>query len=233
MLERRYSDNGSHKRVFHDWSSLPSHNDSKEQENTYVWRNHSTKIICQNTNLEKDFWTEEIDKIISPLRFSTIHTPIILPDFSLSQREGTQSKQFLEWLKLLNSDFYSNSISQNEIESIGEFGERIEELRNFAEEDNIQINQGSEENLWKFLNESEFEIKMDALYLNDNGNYRAVWDDGIENLIGVEFFETSKVHFVIMSRGKDNETINIAGEDSQSNVDKLIKLYELEEICAS
>ena len=73
---------------------------------------------------------------------------------------------------------------------------------------------------------------MDALYLNDNGNYRAVWDDDLGNLLGIEFYETDKVHFIILSLSKDKGAVSIAGEVNQNSIIELISLYNLKEICA-
>lgn len=173
---------------------------------------------------------ENRDSRLTFLDFSTIHPSAPSGDNLLDHFILLKTDSELFFYRY--HDAFRNSFKQNKIKSKNEFHNRINELKHFAEEDQIQINKVSEDNLWNFLNDSDFNIKMDALYLNDNGNYRAVWDDDLGNLLGIEFYETDKVHFIILYHSKDKGTVSIAGEVSQNNIVELINLYGLKEICA-
>ena len=68
---------------------------------------------------------------------------------------------------------------------------RIEELRNFAEdeeedEDIESINEDSIEDFWRFMGAKGF-ARRAGLVLLDNGNLRAVWRDNAGSNVGLEF----------------------------------------------
>ncbi|MCY4308088.1 MAG: hypothetical protein OXC57_07425 [Rhodobacteraceae bacterium] len=196
-----------------------------ERENADNWRKFFT-----NSDIWGSF--ENRDSRLTPLHFSTIYPSTPSHDYLLDRRIDTHLKKDSDLFFFRYYEGFRNFIQQNKIQSEIEFRNRINELKHFAEEDEIQINKASEDNFWKFLNDSDFNIKMDALYLNDNGNYRAVWDDDLGNLLGIEFYETNKVHFMILSHSKDKGTVSIAGEVNRNNIIELINLYDLKEICA-
>lgn len=225
MLETNFSINELSNPSFPYKASLMQSYSYSEHENADNWRQFHT-----NPSIWAPF--ENRDSRLTSLHFSTIHPSAPSGENLHDQRVNSYPKSDSELFFYRYHDAFRNFFKQNKIKSKSEFHNRINELKHFAEEDQIQINKVSEDNLWNFLNDSDFNIKMDALYLNDNGNYRAVWDDDLGNLLGIEFYETDKVHFIILYHSKDKGTVSIAGEVSQNNIVELINLYGLKEICA-
>ena len=63
---------------------------------------------------------------------------------------------------------------------------RIEELKGYALEDEIEVNPASELDFWDFM-ESLPSRKQAAIVFCDNGNFRTVWTDDNGGHIGIQF----------------------------------------------
>ena len=104
---------------------------------------------------------------------------------------------------------------------------RIEDLRDYGEDDDIQVNKDSERDFWSFVHSAPLSEKA-ALFLMDNGNLRAVWKDRDSSHIGIQFLGQQKAEYVIFKRQKDSEDVSrVANIDTLSGVRKQIHAFDL------
>jgi len=85
---------------------------------------------------------------------------------------------------------------------------RIAELRSFAEEDGIELSAPSEGDFFDFAC-TEPQTKAASLVLLDNGNLRAVWRSGQEE-VGVQFYGGGSVQYLISREGDDGKITHTA-----------------------
>ena len=107
--------------------------------------------------------------------------------------------------------------------------ERILELRTYAIEDEICVNNKSESDFWLFIEETIYNCKAE-LALTDNGNFRAIWNWDEYGHLGIEFFGDKKIQYVLF-RGNDHNG-KILRESANSTFEKIKKImrnYKLEE----
>ena len=92
---------------------------------------------------------------------------------------------------------------------------RIEELKGYAIEDEIEVNPASERDFWAFM-ESLPVSKRASLVLSNRGNLKAVWKDNASNHLGIQFLGKGQGEYVIFKRReKDSEISRVAGIDSR------------------
>ncbi len=85
---------------------------------------------------------------------------------------------------------------------------RIDQLRSFAEEDGIEFSTVSEHDFLDFAC-TEPRTKRASLVLLDNGNLRAVWRMG-EQELGVQFYGDGAVQYLISQKGDDGRITHTA-----------------------
>ncbi len=85
---------------------------------------------------------------------------------------------------------------------------RIAQLRLFAEEDGIELSILSESDFFDFAC-TEPRIKAASLVLLDNGNLRAVWRSGQQE-VGVQFYGGGSVQYLISREGDDGKITHTA-----------------------
>ena len=106
---------------------------------------------------------------------------------------------------------------------------RIEELRGYGAEEDIEINPESELDFLGFI-ESFPSPNPAALFLQDNGNLRAVWDDAEapDSHLALEFLGGRRAQYVIFRRrpGVD-EVSRVAGTDSFAGLSRQIDAFDL------
>ena len=76
---------------------------------------------------------------------------------------------------------------------------RIEKLKAYAQEDEIEVNEASQRDFWAFV-ESLSSNKRASLVLCDNGNLKAVWKDTGANHLGIQFLGNERGEYVIFKR---------------------------------
>ena len=104
---------------------------------------------------------------------------------------------------------------------------RIEDLRDYGEDDGIRVNEDSEGDFWSFVHSAPLSERA-ALFLMDNGNLRAVWKDRDLSHIGIQFLGQQKAEYVIFNRKKGSEDIFRAADiDTLSGVRKQIHAFDL------
>ncbi len=107
------------------------------------------------------------------------------------------------------------------------YRERIEELREYGEEDGVTISPASEKDFWAFV-KSLPATRKGSLVLMDNGNLRAVWRGGKENHLGLQFLGGRMVEYVIFKRrSRAKKVSRVAGTDTFNGIKKQIEAFEL------
>lgn len=110
---------------------------------------------------------------------------------------------------------------------------RIEFLREEASEEGITFNENSELDFWKFIASIPF-VRKGRLFLMDNGDLRAVWDDNEDNLVGLQFLGDSSVRYVIFKRRTESGFVSrVAGSDTLNSVIAQIKAFELDALLSA
>ncbi|MDD9984065.1 MAG: hypothetical protein OXU81_22360 [Gammaproteobacteria bacterium] len=85
---------------------------------------------------------------------------------------------------------------------------RIDQLRSFAEEDGIALSSLSEDDFFDFAC-NEPQTRAASLVLLDNGNLRAVWRSGQQE-VGVQFYGGGSVQYLISREGDDGKITHTA-----------------------
>lgn len=106
---------------------------------------------------------------------------------------------------------------------------RIEELRGYGAEEDIAISPESELDFLGFI-ESFPAPRPAALFLQDNGNLRAVWDDedDADSHLALEFLGGRRAQYVIFRRRPGAAEISrVAGTDSFAGISRQIAEFDL------
>ena len=105
---------------------------------------------------------------------------------------------------------------------------RIEELREYGEEDGISLDSASEEDLYAFL-ESLPGVRRASLVLTDEGHLRAVWRDEEGSHLGLRFLgDRQQVEYVIFRRLPGAEDISrVAGLENFDGIHRQISSFQL------
>lgn len=105
--------------------------------------------------------------------------------------------------------------------------DRIEQLREIAEDDSIIFSDASCSDMLEFL-KTRPGARNPNIFLLDNGNLRTVWKCAEGRQIGLQFCGKGKVQFVLFSRRPTSEyPIRAAGWDDLSGVGKQIVSFDL------
>ena len=104
---------------------------------------------------------------------------------------------------------------------------RITELRGYAEDDGIQVNDASVSDFWSFVGSLPLGNAA-RLFLMDNGNLRAVWKDASSNHVGIHFLGQQRAEYVIFrSRGGSEDVSRVAGIDTLTGIKRQIRVFNL------
>lgn len=107
---------------------------------------------------------------------------------------------------------------------------RIEFLREEATAEGIIFNKDSERDFRMFI-ELAPSVRRGSLFLMDNGDLRVVWDDGRDNLVGLQFLGNSLVRYVVFNRRVEDASVSrVAGTDTLEGVNAQIQAFELENL---
>ena len=105
---------------------------------------------------------------------------------------------------------------------------RIEELREYGEDEGVAINQASERDFWSFVKSLPVASRKGSLVLMDNGNLRALWKGKQESHLGLQFLGDRMVEYVIFKRRKRARKISrVAGADTFDGIRRQIESFEL------
>ena len=118
-------------------------------------------------------------------------------------------RQKSEKASALNEDSGSFSLRYSANSGLARDGQhhyvdRIEYLRNEAEQEGFSLNPASERNFLSFVN-SVCHTRRACLFLLDNGNLRAVWKDENDAQVGLQFRDDGMVQYVIFARSNPED----------------------------
>ena len=104
---------------------------------------------------------------------------------------------------------------------------RIEELKAYAQEDEIEVNEASQRDFWDFV-DSLSSTKRASLVLCDNGNLKAVWKDAQASHLGIQFLGNGQGEYVIFKhRQRTSEISRVAGIDTLQGIKNLMTAFDI------
>ena len=107
------------------------------------------------------------------------------------------------------------------------YSQRIEELREHGQEDEITLNEASAEDFWTFMEASGFNRRA-GLALMHNGNLRAVWKGDEGDHLGVHFLGNHVVNYVIFKRRPGSVRVSrVAGNDTFDGIKRQVRSFAL------
>ena len=110
---------------------------------------------------------------------------------------------------------------------LGAYENRIRELRADAEEDGYDLRDASHLDFRQFVR-IEPRIRRGRLALGDNGNLRAVWQDGNGAHLGLQFLGAGMVQYVIFKQHETASGVSrIAGRDTFDGLTYQIDAFDL------
>ena len=104
---------------------------------------------------------------------------------------------------------------------------RIETLRGYAESDEIVVQPGSEQDFWGFVHALPESPKAEIV-LMDNGNFRAIWENGEQSRLAIQFMGAQRGEYVIFKRRPDAADVSrVAGIDTLDGIKRQIRAFDL------
>lgn len=101
---------------------------------------------------------------------------------------------------------------------VAELAIRLSFLRVEAERENIPFSESSRDALWSFIREFQPSARP-RVYLNDNGNLRAMWKNASGEQIALEFLGAGVIQFVIFKRRPAlTRMTRVAGVESEDRI---------------
>ncbi len=109
-----------------------------------------------------------------------------------------------------------------------EISKRLQFLRIEAEIDRIPFSDASFTDFQSFMREIGSRVRP-SLFLNDNGNLRALWKNDRREQIGLQFLGESNIQFVIFKQRKGSLAMaRVAGIDANDKILGHIKASDAE-----
>jgi hypothetical protein len=96
---------------------------------------------------------------------------------------------------------------RSKLEVIYEIGVRIAELRDDAKESGELFSESSQADFSKFVSRLAL-TRRPSIFLLDNGNLRAVWDNEKKELIGLQFLGDGSIQFVMFRLKEGTEIMD-------------------------
>jgi len=104
---------------------------------------------------------------------------------------------------------------------------RMQSLRDEAAQDGYVMNHASRIDFERFVRSAP-NIRRGDLVLMDNGNLRAIWKDGQEAHLGLQFLGGGMVQYVIFRKRENEQSISrVAGRDSLERLERQVDAFEL------
>lgn len=104
---------------------------------------------------------------------------------------------------------------------------RIETLRGYAESDEIVVQPSSEQDFWGFVHALP-EAPKAEIVLMDNGNFRAIWENGKQSRLAIQFMGAQRGEYVIFKRRPNASDVSrVAGIDTLDGIKRQIRAFNL------
>jgi len=111
-----------------------------------------------------------------------------------------------------------------------EISNRLQFLKIEAEIDRVPFSEASLADFQAFIRETGFRARP-SLFLNDNGNLRALWKNDRREQIGLQFLGEGNIQFVIFKQRKGTLGMaRVAGIDAKDKILGHIKASEAESL---
>ena len=111
--------------------------------------------------------------------------------------------------------------------AIARYRERLAELREAAEEEDIERSEASERDFRAFVTDNPGWRKA-ALGLMDNGNLRAVWKDDDGSHLGLQFLGNQFGEYVIFKKRSSTTLVSrAAGVDTLDGIKAQVDAFDL------
>ena len=112
-------------------------------------------------------------------------------------------------------------------DDIQSYLDRLQELREDAIDENIEVNENSVAGFRKFLNSAPYVVRG-GLFLMENGNLRATWNVKAGDHVGLEFLDYEKVIYVAFKYHEDGSAKRNADYIAIKDIFPLLKEFELD-----
>ena len=106
------------------------------------------------------------------------------------------------------------------------YEDRIDFLKEEAKIEKIPFNKKSESDFWSFIKSVQF-IKKGSLFLGDDGNIYATWDDDKEDYLGLDFFGNDLIRYVIFKHRSGKKIDRVVGRENQQGIKEQILAFDL------
>ena len=142
--------------------------------------------------------------------------------------EVEDSGDFFDPNRLIEYEF--DQFQLDSLKSFLRFKNRIKLLSEQARSEDYSINPESKRTFWMFFKKFP-KLKYGCLFLLDNGNLEATWDDDRNNHVGLEFVSQQTIGFVIFRNRSSSEPVSrLSGIETMNGIKDLISVYSLKEI---
>ena len=126
--------------------------------------------------------------------------------------------------------FEFDQIQINSLNTFTRFKNRIKLLSEQSHSEDYSMNYESVNTFWEFF-ERNSKLKYGCLFLLENGNLQATWNDNKKNHIGLEFVNHQTIGFVIFKNRNASESVSrLSGIDTMNGIEGLISVYDLKEL---
>ena len=126
--------------------------------------------------------------------------------------------------QLITDDEYQWGDAQNPLRA---YRSRIDELIEFGLQEGIVLNRVSERDFWSYVTAASH-TRAAGIVLTDEGNLRAVWNEGTENRLAIEFLGDRQVEYVIFRRRNEEAPVSrVVGTDSIEGIEAQIRAFDL------
>lgn len=116
------------------------------------------------------------------------------------------------------------------LDDVSSYERRIRVLKELSEDEGGPFSPVSEAAFRGFLAENP-SVRRGRLFLMDNGNLRAVWRDGDDAHIGLQFLDERTVQYVIFSRREASAPVSrVYGRDTPAGVRRLVDAHGLSRV---
>lgn len=107
------------------------------------------------------------------------------------------------------------------------YSDRIDLLREYGEEDGIEVNADSEADFWAFIRSVPRSAKA-GISLMDNGNLRAVWKGENGSHLGIHFRGQQRTTYVIFKKRPGSDDVSrVSGADTLPGIKRQIQAFDL------
>ena len=173
----------------------------------------------------------------------TLQRLAAVPDFRYSIPEGSllfdnsgngqafldtpEIKRWIQFIKLEQETKAEIKMKIDQEHAVRQaYEDRIDLLKKEAKIEKTPFNKKSESDFWSFIKSIPF-IRKGSLFLGDDGNLCATWNDDKEDYLGLDFFGNDLIRYVIFKRRSGEKIDRVVGRDNQQGIKEQILAFDL------